>query len=321
MNRVGDVVGPVHDLRLDALGSWDRAEPQPVEDLAVVFVEAELRVLGRARPRVLRRGVEGRAGQVQPDAATVGVDDLRLEAGQDAQALRVAPRTRRTCRRTLRALALRCDRTVGDPRSCARQAVSTRSGSAPSAPASSRPICAHSREWVSRVRGKSLSPTPTTCVRAASRRSAAECMTRALSRTNEPRNRALGLFGLVHSTRARDARRTRPSNHTRAVLVVVAEDLVVDVRLGLPRDVAELDATGPRTAGPVALRATCRPRCPRSRAIVRARRQCHGSVTITAVCQSWAPEGGLHRAAGCATCHVPVCSATSADLGTPCWWR
>ena len=45
----------------------------------------------------------------------------------------------------------------GWPRSCARQAVSTRSGSQPSAAPSSRPTCAHSSECVSRVRGKSLS--------------------------------------------------------------------------------------------------------------------------------------------------------------------
>ena len=49
----------------------------------------------------------------------------------------------------------------GCPRSCARQAASTRSGSQPSAAPSSRPICAHSSECVSLVRGKSLSrPRP-----------------------------------------------------------------------------------------------------------------------------------------------------------------
>src|SRR6185437_14369798 len=50
----------------------------------------------------------------------------------------------------------------------------------------SRPICAHSSEWVSRVRGtpsSGSSSTPTTCVLAASRRSAAECSTRARSRS------------------------------------------------------------------------------------------------------------------------------------------
>ena len=66
--------------------------------------------------------------------------------------------------------------------------MSTTSGSAPSSSAIARPIWATSREWVSRVRGTPLisapSPGPTTCVLPASRRSAAECSTRARSRAN-----------------------------------------------------------------------------------------------------------------------------------------
>ena len=72
----------------------------------------------------------------------------------------------------------------GWPRSCARQAASTRSGSQPSAAPSSLPIWAHSSEWVSLVRGKSAWPTSTTCVFAASLRSAELCSTLALSRWN-----------------------------------------------------------------------------------------------------------------------------------------
>ncbi|OEV18705.1 hypothetical protein AN219_27850, partial [Streptomyces nanshensis] len=57
----------------------------------------------------------------------------------------------------------------GCPRSWARQAVSTRSGSQPSAAPSSRPTWAHSREWVSRVRGVASQaglalPGATSCV-------------------------------------------------------------------------------------------------------------------------------------------------------------
>ena len=76
----------------------------------------------------------------------------------------------------------------GCPRSCARQAASTRSGSQPRAAPSSLPICAHSSEWVSLVRGKSAWPTSTTCVFAASLRSAELCSTRALSRWNALRS-------------------------------------------------------------------------------------------------------------------------------------
>ena len=69
---------------------------QPAEDLFVLGVHAELqpparvgqRVVGR--PRVLAGCVEARAREVQPEAAALGVDDLGLEARQDAQRLRVA---------------------------------------------------------------------------------------------------------------------------------------------------------------------------------------------------------------------------------------
>ncbi len=75
----------------------------------------------------------------------------------------------------------------GWPRSWARHAVSTMSGSQPSVVASSRPICATSRLCVSRLRTKSSVPGPTTWVLAASRRSIALCSTRARSRANAVR--------------------------------------------------------------------------------------------------------------------------------------
>ena len=53
-------------------------------------------------------------------------------------------------------------------------------------------MCAHSSEWVSLVRGKSPAPTDTTCVLAASLRSAELCSTRARSRSNVPRPLVLG---------------------------------------------------------------------------------------------------------------------------------
>ena len=80
----------------------------------------------------------------------------------------------------------------GWPRSCARQAASTRSGSQPTATATSRPTWATSRVWVRRLRVKSSVDGPTTWVLAASRRSAEECTMRARSRSNGVRRESLG---------------------------------------------------------------------------------------------------------------------------------
>ena len=94
----------------------------------------------------------------------------------------------------------------GWPMSWASPAVSTTSGSAPSSSAIARPIWATSSEWVSRVRGTPLtsapSPGPTTCVLPASRRSAAECSTRARSRANGLRRPFPAAFGGSGSRRA-----------------------------------------------------------------------------------------------------------------------
>src|SRR5690554_6848599 len=76
----------------------------------------------------------------------------------------------------------------GCPRSWARQAVSTTSGSRPRLVASFRPTCATSRECVSRFRAKSRPWVGlSTCVLAASRRSALECSSRARSRAKSLR--------------------------------------------------------------------------------------------------------------------------------------
>ncbi len=86
---VGDVVGPVHDLGLEADLSLRRALPDPLEDRRVVVVDA---VLGAslAGPRVFDGGVQRGAGEVEPGTAAVLGDDLGLQPGQQAQALRVA---------------------------------------------------------------------------------------------------------------------------------------------------------------------------------------------------------------------------------------
>src|SRR5690554_1177616 len=76
----------------------------------------------------------------------------------------------------------------GCPRSWARQAVSTTSGSRPRLVASFRPTCATSRECVSRFRAKSRPWVGlSTCVLAASLRSALECSSRARSRAKSLR--------------------------------------------------------------------------------------------------------------------------------------
>ena len=99
VHRVGDVVGQVHDLRLEALAAVGRLLAQPLEDRQVVLVDAELvrrPPAGRADrslqvpPRVLHRGVEAGAREVEPDRATVGGDDLGLEPGEQPQRLGVA---------------------------------------------------------------------------------------------------------------------------------------------------------------------------------------------------------------------------------------
>ena len=77
----------------------------------------------------------------------------------------------------------------GCPRSWLRQAVSTTSAETPSATASSRPTWATSSECVSRLRAKSaVLAGLSTWVFAASRRSPAECSTRARSRAKSSRS-------------------------------------------------------------------------------------------------------------------------------------
>ena len=88
----------------------------------------------------------------------------------------------------------------GWPRSWASAAVSTMSGSQPSVRPRSRAIWATSRLWVSRLRTKSSVCGPTTWVLAASLRRAAECTTRARSRSKEVRS---GRFGGSGTQRVR----------------------------------------------------------------------------------------------------------------------
>ena len=114
VHRVGDVVGEVHHLRLDAA-------PRSLDALAA----ASRRPAGRprrrrtcvpaagTRPGVLGAGVEGGPRQVEPDRPAVGVRGLRLEPGQDAQRLGVALEAAAVGARARRAPPRRCDRTAG----------------------------------------------------------------------------------------------------------------------------------------------------------------------------------------------------------------
>ena len=78
VHGVGDVVGQVHDLGLEAGTPLGRTLPQPVEDGQVILVGAELagalavdhRRVERG-PGILRRGVQAGAGEVQPGGMAV----------------------------------------------------------------------------------------------------------------------------------------------------------------------------------------------------------------------------------------------------------
>src|SRR5436190_18237901 len=90
VNRICDVVRPVHDLRLDAPGAFWGSAAQPLKRRKVVLIHAELWIVVAARPRVLRCGVQGRAREVESGAASGLVDHLRLEPGEDSERLRVS---------------------------------------------------------------------------------------------------------------------------------------------------------------------------------------------------------------------------------------
>ena len=93
VHGVGDVVGPVHDLGLGRPVAVGGAGAEPVEDVEVVVVDAELHGGVRrpaAAPRVLRGGVQAGPGEVEPGRAAVGVGALGLQAGEQSQRLGVA---------------------------------------------------------------------------------------------------------------------------------------------------------------------------------------------------------------------------------------
>ena len=96
VHRVGNVVGQVHDLGLEAGPPRRGAFPDPVEDGEVVLVGAELagalpvdhRGVQRG-PRVFRRRVQAGAREVQSCGAAVTGQHLGLQARQQAECLGV----------------------------------------------------------------------------------------------------------------------------------------------------------------------------------------------------------------------------------------
>src|SRR5215470_15227522 len=82
--RVGHVVGPVHDLSLQAGAAGRGAGPDPLEYRDVGFVGTVF-TRARADDRVFERRVQGGAGEVEARAR-----DLRLETGEEAERLGVA---------------------------------------------------------------------------------------------------------------------------------------------------------------------------------------------------------------------------------------
>lgn len=94
VHRIRHVVGPVHDLGLEALPVRGRSLAGPFEDRQVVLVDAELHRVGvggvsAPRPGVFGGGVQGGAGEIEADADEIAVrvvdEALGLDTGQQAQ--------------------------------------------------------------------------------------------------------------------------------------------------------------------------------------------------------------------------------------------
>ena len=95
VNGIGDVVAPIHHLLLQAGASLRCTAAHPRVDICIVGVVAELSFQTGAPvtawPRVLARGIQTGAGQVQADASvTIVIVDFRFEAGQNPKGLRIS---------------------------------------------------------------------------------------------------------------------------------------------------------------------------------------------------------------------------------------
>ena len=148
----------------------------------VVGVHTELALPGPARPRILAGGVERGPGEVEPGRRPSGPRTLASSRVSTRSVCALPSKPPQGCGELVqRVLAVvperRVPEVVGEPGDVHHVRVA-----AEPAPIS-RAICATSSEWVSRVRRKSSVPAVCTWVLAASRRNAAECSTRARSRS------------------------------------------------------------------------------------------------------------------------------------------
>ena len=90
VHRIGDVVGPVHHLCLQARAVRRRTQTHPGRGLVVLVVEPEFAFPVTARPRIFGDRVQGCSSQVQPSAIPLCVKYFGLKAGQDSEILRIA---------------------------------------------------------------------------------------------------------------------------------------------------------------------------------------------------------------------------------------
>src|SRR3984885_6905495 len=90
MHRVGDVVGPIHHLGLQAGPIRGCAVAHPLGGAAVDVVEAELASMPIPRPRVFGDRIQPGPSQIQADAMPLQVKNFGLQAGQDPEVLRIS---------------------------------------------------------------------------------------------------------------------------------------------------------------------------------------------------------------------------------------
>src|SRR5690606_15447130 len=95
VQRVGDVVGDVHDRALDTLLAWFDQGVRGCRLQGILLIDRVVVELARASaalaalaaaPRILEHGGAHGGGEVEADAGTV----VLIEAGEDAIGLRIA---------------------------------------------------------------------------------------------------------------------------------------------------------------------------------------------------------------------------------------
>ena len=94
MDGISNVIGPVHGLRFHRRFIIHVALAQPVKDMRVFIVGTVFAVDATIRVRlgfgVFTGGIEGCAGEIKAYGVPLIIDDLGLQAGENAQGLCVA---------------------------------------------------------------------------------------------------------------------------------------------------------------------------------------------------------------------------------------